>query len=46
MTGSPTRVSRKPLFQKLGILTMPSQYILSYMMLFDVISKHLPLLYL
>jgi len=32
MTGSPTRVSCKPLFQKLGILTN-TQYILSFMML-------------
>jgi phage anti-repressor protein len=32
MTESPTRVSCKPLFQKLGILTMPSQYTLFLMM--------------
>jgi len=32
MTGSPTTVSSKPLFQELGILTN-TQYILSFMML-------------
>ena len=31
MTGSTSRESCKPLFKTLGILTMPSQYILSLM---------------
>jgi len=33
MARSPTRVSCKPLFQKLRILVMQSQYILSFMTL-------------
>ena len=39
MRGSPTRVSCKPLFQKLDILTMPSQYIL-FLMMFLVNNFH------
>jgi hypothetical protein len=34
MTGSTSRASCKPLFKTLGILTMPSQYILSLMTFF------------
>jgi hypothetical protein len=35
MTGSNTRTSCKPLFRSIGILTLPSQYILSLMSFFS-----------